>query len=75
METLRLRGDRRPAHAPRYSVYRASRHRVARAELGYRRKVLTPRTPDAIDFVPFTEAQEPESNAEEESDISADTFP
>jgi hypothetical protein len=65
METLRLRGnDRRPTYTPRYSVYRASRHRVARAELGYRRKVLTPRMAEPIDFVPAHETQEPETDLE-----------
>jgi hypothetical protein len=65
METLRLRGnDRRPTYTPRYSIYRASRHRVARAELGYRRKVLTPRMSEPIALIPAA--------TEEPADLEAD---
>jgi hypothetical protein len=41
METQRrYRGVHRPAPRPRYSIHPASRHRIARAELGYRQKIL-----------------------------------
>jgi len=39
METqLCYQGDRRPIHRPRYSIHPTSRHRIARSELGYRKK-------------------------------------
>ena len=41
METqLLYRGDRRPIHRPRYAIHPTSRHRIARSELGYRKKSM-----------------------------------
>jgi hypothetical protein len=82
METLRLVGDpcgngeaaRRPA-APRYSIHRAYRHRVARTEMGYRRKVLVPRSAGHFDFIPEAEIQDTEADADDESDASQKQTP
>jgi hypothetical protein len=76
METLRIGGGCRLPAAPRYSIHRACRHRVARTELGYHRKILIPRAvvqiPQGLlghlDFIPEVETQETLVDPDDESD-------
>jgi len=66
---LLYQGDRRPSHRPshrsRYAIHPATRHRIARSELGYCKKSL--RAIARFHNCLHTEAASPAGNVQSES--------